>query len=339
MNQRKLKILIIRFSSIGDIVLTSPVVRCIHQQMPNAEIYFLTKKQFQPVVASNPHIHQVFYFENNLVETIAAIKNTGVDHIIDLHNNLRSRIIAAAFPLSKVFRFNKLNTEKWLLTNFKINRLPNKHIVDRYFETVSALGITNDNEGLDFFIAKHDAFNINDLPETHQKGFLVFSIGGQHNTKKMPLYQWQKIAAQINFPIIVLGGKEEQEAGALLGNNYSHIINYCGKISLAQSASLIQQAEMVITHDTGLMHIAAAFKKPVVALWGNTIPELGMYAYFGKYTVPNFQAEVKGLNCRPCSKLGYKKCPKGHFNCMQQQDINAVILFLKANLPLAFPTT
>lgn len=337
MRNKALKILIIRFSSIGDIVLTSPVVRCLHQQLPNAEIYFLTKKQFQPVVAHNPYLHKVIYFENNLAEVISEIKKTSIDYIVDLHNNLRSRLIAAAFPFVKVSRFNKLNTEKWLLINFKINLLPNKHIVDRYFETVSALGIQNDHEGLDFFIAQQDAFDLNNLPELHQKGYLVFSVGGQHNTKKMPLHQWQKLAAQINFPVIVLGGKEEQETGEVLSSNFSHVINFCGKISLAQSASLIQHAAMVVTHDTGLMHIAAAFKKPMVALWGNTIPELGMYAYYGKYIIPNFQAEVKGLKCRPCSKLGYKKCPEGHFNCMQQQDINAVILFLKANLLLAFP--
>ncbi len=332
-----MKILVIRFSSIGDIVLTSPVVRCVHQQLPDAEIYFLTKKQFQPVMANNPHIHQVFYFENNLIETISAIKNTGVDYIIDLHNNLRSRIITAAFPLAKVFRFNKLNAEKWLLTSFKINRLPNIHIVDRYFETVSALGVKNDNEGLDFFIAQQDIFNIKSLPETHQKGYLVFSVGGQHNTKKMPLHQWQKLAAEINFPIIVLGGNDEWETGEALSKVNNNLINFCGKTSLAQSASLIQHAEMIVTHDTGLMHIAAAFKKPVLAIWGNTIPELGMYAYFGKNPVSNFQAEVKGLNCRPCSKLGYNKCPEGHFNCMEQQDIAAMALFVRANLPLAFP--
>lgn len=335
MSNSKYKILVIRFSSIGDIVLTSPVLRCINKQLPNAEIYFLTKKQFLPLVQANSNIHQVILFDNNLKETIATLKEIGFSYIIDLHNNLRSRVISTAFPLTKVFRFNKLNTEKWLLTNFNINRLPQKHIVDRYFEAVADLGIINDNEGLDFFIPPNEIFDSNTLPETHQKGFVVFSIGGQHSTKKMPLHKWHQLATLINYPIIILGGKEEQQEGEELSAKFQHTISYSGKLSLLQSASLLAQSKLVITHDTGLMHIAAAFKKPIVSIWGNTIPEFGMYSYYGKYSIENYKAEILNLNCRPCSKLGHKKCPEGHFKCMEQQDTNAMALFVKEHLRLA----
>ena len=335
MNSNTKKILVIRFSSIGDVVLTSPIVRCIRKQLPNAEIYFLTKKQFQPLVQHNENIHQVILFDDNLKETIATLKDIGFQYIIDLHNNLRSRLICAAFPLTKVFRFNKLNTEKWLLTNFKINHLPQKHIVDRYFESIAELGIVNDNSGLDFFIPSNEVFDSNTLPQTHQEGFIVFSIGGQHSTKKMPVHKWQQLAMLLNYSIIILGGKEEQQEGEELSTNFPHVVNYCGKLSLLQSAFIVAQSNLVVTHDTGLMHIAAAFKKPIVSVWGNTIPEFGMYPYYGKYLVVNYKAEISNLNCRPCSKLGHKKCPEGHFLCMELQDINAMALFVKENLHLA----
>ncbi len=335
MSNSKCKILVIRFSSIGDIVLTSPVVRCIHKQLPDAEIYFLTKKQFLPLVQHNTNIHQVILFDNNLKETIAILKDIGFSYIIDLHNNFRSRLISAVFPFTKVFRFNKLNTEKWLFTNFKINRLPQKHIVDRYFEAVADLGIVNDNEGLDFFIPPDEIFNINILPEKYQAGFVVFSIGGQHSTKKMPLYKWHQLALLISYPIIILGGKEEEQEGEELSAAFQHTISYCGKLSLLQSASIVAQSELVVTHDTGLMHIAAAFKKTIVSVWGNTVPQFGMYPYYGRHEIINHKSEIVNLSCRPCSKLGHKKCPSGHFNCMEQQDVKAMALFVKENLHLA----
>jgi ADP-heptose:LPS heptosyltransferase len=143
------------------------------------------------------------------------------------------------------------------------------------------------------------------------------------------------LATLITCPIIVLGGKEEQQEGEKLSAKFPHVINYCGKLSLLQSASVVAQSKFVITHDTGLMHIAAAFKKPIISIWGNTVPEFGMYPYYGKYSVENYKAEISNLNCRPCSKLGHKKCPEGHFKCMEQQDVNAMALFVKENLHLA----
>ncbi len=337
MSLKSEKILIIRFSSIGDIVLTSAVVRCIKKQLPKSEIYFLTKKQFENIVAFNPNIYKVICFNNSLPNTISELKEIGFDYIIDLHNNLRSRLVTAVFPFTKVFRFNKLNAEKWLLTNFKIDRLPQKHIVDRYFDAIKPLNIINDEVGLDFFIAEKDTFNINTLSENFKTGYIVFSIGGQHETKKMPIYKWQQLAVANQYPTIILGGKEEFEVGEQISQSSSYILNLCGKTSLAESASVMQQCKAVITHDTGLMHIAAAFKKPIVSIWGNTVPVFGMYPYYGKYIIPNFQAEVKNLDCRPCSKLGHKKCPEGHFKCMENQDIAIIILFLKENLLPEFP--
>lgn len=321
-----MKILILRFSSIGDIILTSPVVRCLKQQLENSEIHFLTKKSFSSIVENNPNIAKVFTFEKNVNEVLSALKNENYDWVIDLHHNLRSMQVKRT--LGKPAKsYNKLNIEKWLMVNFKINRLPQKHIVDRYFETVVHLGIKNDLKGLDFFISQKDEVKISSLPEQFHKGYIAFVIGAKHNTKKLPVEKIISICNKLSRPIILIGGKEDIETGEMIFSNFklqiSKVFNACGKYNLQQSASLIRQAEKVITHDTGMMHVAAAYKKNIVSVWGNTVPEFGMYPYLpGEGSKI---AEVKNLSCRPCSKIGFDKCPKGHFKCMNEIDENVCL--------------
>ncbi len=314
-----MKILILRFSSIGDIVLTTPVVRCLKTQLPDAEVHYATKKAYRSLVENNPYIDRYFLLENGIGELITHLKSERYDYIIDLHNNLRTLVIKARLLLNpgvKCYSFDKLNFEKWLLVNLKINRLPNVHIVDRYLKTVEALGVVNDDKGLDYFIPKYDEVALELLPKTHQNGYIAFAIGGQHGTKKLPMERMVELCQRINQPIMLLGGKEDTEAAEKLIKLCPsfNIFNACGKYNLNQSASLVRQANMVYTHDTGLMHIAAAFKKKIVSIWGNTVPSFGMYPY-----QTNFVAwQVNSLSCRPCSKIGYNQCPKGHFKCMNE---------------------
>ena len=213
------------------------------------------------------------------------------------------------------------------MVNFKINRLPKTHIVDRYMETVKSFGVTNDGKGLDYFISAEDEKAIEKIPETHRNGYIGFVIGARHVTKKLPVEKIVSICTKINQPIILLGGKEDFEAGeaiirqSQISNFLSHVYNSCGQFSLNESAALVKHASKIITHDTGLMHIAAAFKKEIISVWGNTIPEFGMAPYHGtKDEARGTIVEVKNLSCRPCTKLGFEKCPKGHFKCMMQID-------------------
>jgi ADP-heptose:LPS heptosyltransferase len=320
------KILILRFSSIGDIVLTSPVVRCLKQQLKNSEIHFFTKKSFVSLVQNNQNIDKVFSFEKEVNEVLPELKKENYDWVIDLHHNLRSMQVKRA--LGKPSKsFNKLNIEKWLLVNFKINTLPKKHIVDRYFETIIHLGVKNDLKGLDFFINAENEIDISSLSKEFHNGYLAFVIGAKHNTKKLPVEKIISICKKLNCPVVLIGGKEDFEVGkeieARVKNQESRILNTCGNFNLQQSASLIKQAERVITHDTGMMHIAAAFQKNIISVWGNTVPEFGMYPYMpGKESQI---VEVKNLSCRPCSKIGFEKCPKGHFKCMNEIDEAAFI--------------
>ncbi|MEO8085933.1 MAG: glycosyltransferase family 9 protein [Bacteroidota bacterium] len=319
------KFLVIRFSSIGDIVLTSPVVRCLKQQVKDAEVHFLTKKNFASVIEHNPFIDKKIYLDGELQEIIPLLKDEKYDYIIDLHNNLRTINLKSKLGV-KSFAFNKLNIEKWLLVNLKINRLPHVHIVDRYMETVKSFGVVNDGKGLDYFISQEDGNAIQKLTAAFQQEFIAFVIGAKHNTKKLPEEKIISICKKLNLPILLMGGKEDFDSGEKIASSVKPqiIFNACGKFSLNESAALIKHASKVITHDTGLMHIAAAFKKEIISVWGNTVPEFGMQPYYGKFEIQNSKFEILNLSCRPCSKIGFDKCPKGHFKCMVLQDENKI---------------
>lgn len=329
----KVKFLIIRFSSIGDIVLTSPVVRCLKNQVENAEIHFVTKQKFACIVSSNPNIQKVHIFDDNFAQLIPELEKENFDYIIDLHNNFRSNRIKRRLKISS-FSFDKLNWQKMLLIRFKINRLPKVHIVDRYLETVSVFDAGNDNKGLDYFIPENDGFRMEELPEPFQNGYIAFAIAGTYHTKKLPVEKISEICQNINYPVILLGGKNEYDEGEkVLSQSNGNVLNYAGKITLNQSASLVRDARIVLTNDTGLMHIAAAFKKKILSFWGNTVPALGMTPY-----LPDDNStilEIEDLKCRPCSKLGFKKCPKKHFKCMNDMDVNKAIQWIELNFQQA----
>jgi ADP-heptose:LPS heptosyltransferase len=316
------KILILRFSSIGDIVLATPAIRCIAKQVQGAEVHIATKPQFASILEANPYIGKVHTLPKDLSTLVAELKAERFDYIIDLHHNLRTSIIKARLGV-KSYSFNKLNVKKFLITTFKINRLPDKHIVDRYIETASKLGVVNDGLGLDYFIRSAGEVDLQLLPVEFRNGYIGFVIGAKHATKRLPLERMIKLCMNIDYPVILLGGKEDSEiAGQIVTACKKPIYNACGKFNLDQSASLVKQANVVISHDTGLMHIAAAYNKKILSIWGNTIPEFGMYPYL---PAPESQIfEVKGLSCRPCSKIGYNKCPKKHFACMNEIDITAL---------------
>jgi len=321
------KILIIRFSSIGDIVLTTPVVRCIKKQIPGAVVHYVTKKSFRGILENNPHIDQIFTIEKDIDEVADQLKKEDYDFIVDLHHNLRSTLLkrklkkpSSAFP--------KLNIKKFLLTQFKINRLPELHVVDRYFEAVKPLKVHSDILVGDFIIPAADEVNINDfgIPDK----FVAFAIGAQMTTKKLPNEKIAELLNKIKLPVVLLGGETDFDNSEIIMQKISarseenKIINLCGRLNLNQSASVVRQSLKIITHDTGLMHIASCFRKPTVSIWGNTTPDFGMYPYMPMNPALYSIHEVKDLKCRPCSKIGYKECPKKHFNCMNQQNLDKI---------------
>ncbi len=320
------KILIVRFSSIGDIVLTTPVIRCVKQQT-GAEVHFLTKASFAATLRHNPYLDRLWTIKKDFSEVAAALVAQGFTHLIDLHGNLRTlelkqRLIFHNLKAGKapprISTFDKLNFRKFLLTRFRIDRMPDRHIVDRYLDAAKFLGISNDSKGLDYFVGPEEGVTRMDATP-----FVAFVIGAAHATKRLEEKQLIRICAALPYPVVLLGGPAEAELGDRIAATGTHVENACGKYSLNGSADLVRQAAVVVTHDTGLMHIAAAYRRPIVSVWGNTVPALGMYPYLpdGEAQVI---AEVTGLDCRPCSKIGYASCPKGHFRCMREQDLEGI---------------
>ena len=326
------KILLIRFSSIGDIVLTTPVVRCLKQQLPEAELHVLTKSSYRSLYAANPHINKVYEYGDNLKELIRELREEHYDFVVDLHKNWRSLRVRTALHCPSA-SFPKLDFRKFLYAKLKIGHMPQVHIVDRYFKAVEKLKVHNDGQGLDFFFNEGDIMHYEDLPETFREGFVAFVIGGQHATKILPEDKVVEVCEALDYPVVLVGGPEDAARGERIKERVgSYVGNSCGSLTVGQSASLLQLADAVVTNDTGMMHIAAALRKPIVSVWGNTVPEFGMYPYLPQGLAPAAIVENRNLKCRPCDKLGYAKCPKGHFDCMKSLDSKEIVEKIRAEL-------
>lgn len=313
-----MKVLVIRYSSIGDVVLTSPVIRCLHQQR-SAEVHLLTKKSMLQLVSDNPYIAKVYTIALDNTEVLGALMAEDYDAVVDLHKNIRSRQVVKAID-AEHYTFQKENINKWLLVNFKWDRLPDKHLVDRYFDGLESLGVENDGKGLDHFLAEADDQYGSAFAKRNER-YVALVLGANYYTKRPPVEVWhQVIKDHPQYKYVLLGGKDVMDAGRQL-QNYESVDDQTGRLTLGQSAAIIQRAAQVVSGDTGLMHIAAAYRVPLTSVWGSTVPKLGMYPYYGDHAAQHQYAEVSALSCRPCSKLGHKTCPKKHFRCMRDQQV------------------
>ena len=338
-----MRLLFIRFSSIGDIVFTTPAIRCAKQQIPGVEIHFLTKAAMKAVTIGNPYIDHFHYFDKDLQATINQLKACKFDYIIDLHKNYRTYQIQKALGVPSL-SYEKLSLQKFLLTKLHLNFMPMRHIADRCLDALSSLGIVNDGKGLDYFIPKETTINNSALPASFESGYIALVIGASYATKKLPVSALQNLCHKIPYPIVLIGGKEDEAQGAAVeAINPIKIWNACGKFNLQESALLVKQAKTVISHDTGFLYIACAFHKKTVAIWGATSPALQVEPYYPtvqqvnqttlntntaptilNYNEMYFNAIVPNLPCQPCSNYGTNHCPQGHFACMQQQDLQSI---------------
>jgi heptosyltransferase-2 len=308
---------------MGDIIYTTPVVRCLKKQLPNAEVHFITKPAFKYNYENNPYVDKLLLLKPKLADTIAEIKSEGYDHIIDLHNNLRTAIIKlrTGIPSST---YNKQTVRKWLSLKLRLKLVPPMHLVDRYMQTVKFLGVTNDDQPIDYYIKnQHRLTDL--LPPLHRESYVAFIIGATHFTKRMPNAKIVNICRDLQHPVVLLGGEDVKangnEIAAAIG---AKVYNACGITSLDESVFLVSNANSIIGFDTGLTHIAEAFNKPIVSVWGGTVPDLlGVQPYMVK------DALVTGIDlyCRPCSKFGLAKCPLGHFKCMNDMPEEEIIAF------------
>ncbi|MEM9823244.1 MAG: glycosyltransferase family 9 protein, partial [Bacteroidota bacterium] len=329
MLKKRLKILVVRFSSIGDMVLTTPIVRALKEQR-QAEVHYLCKTRFREILQANPYLDRIYGIEKNIGEVLPELRLEQYDYLVDLHKNWRSLHLRLALRCPYL-SFDKINVAKWLMVRLKWNRLPPVHLVDRYWTALQPLGIQNDGRGLDYFIASQDRIGNEELVKWFAQidrapsPYVAFAIGAAHATKQLPADLIAKICSQMTAPIVLLGGKREEALGAAIRAQWKdRVINTCGQLTLGQSAAFIEKATKVISPDTGMMHIAAALGKEIIVVWGNTIPDFGMYPYLPVQGPQYHSFEIKNLSCRPCSKIGFTSCPKGHFHCMNRQDARAI---------------
>ena len=312
-----MKVLFIRFSSIGDIVLTFPVVSSLKEKYPNAHISFLSKDSFIELLSAQPDIDYAHAFNGSIIKTRKWIRGQKFDLIIDLHKNIRS-LSVSTLNAKRIFRFNKLNIRKKIYTSLKIDRLPEKHIVDRYFDSLKTLDLNKESKRRSFIIPAKSEIDLSNVFDQVPDKFICIALGAKFNTKKIPLPLLEQIVKQIHVPIALLGDKNDVEAGNQLIEKLGHktIVNCAGKYTILQSGSILKQAEKLITGDTGLMHIASFFDTQIISIWGNTSPKFGMFPYRQNKGNTDVMFEKQGLKCRPCSKIGYDSCPKRHFQCM-----------------------
>ena len=256
-----MRLLFIRFSSIGDIVFTTPAIRCSKQQIPGVEIHFLTKASMKAVTEANPYIDHFHYFDKDLNATIKDLKSFQFDYIIDLHKNLRTFQIQKALGVPSL-SYQKLSLQKLLLTKLHLNYMPTRHIVERSLDALSALGVVNDGKGLDYFIPKDATLPSNALPANFESGYIALVIGASYASKKLPVASLQALCHKIPYPIVLIGGKEDQAQGAAIeAINPIKIFNACGKFNLHESALLVKQSKTVISHDLVFYTLLVPFIK------------------------------------------------------------------------------
>lgn len=314
------KILILRFSAIGDIVLTTPVLRSLKKAHPDWEIHYFTKPGYKDILLHNPHVDHIHTLEAQLRPQLAALRKENFDFILDLHHNLRTLRIKLALGLPSA-SVDKQNIQKYRLVRFKQKHIRIPHIVQRYGETLQHLGLELDAGGLEFHLPEEkEEWAQNRILEAAQNreksDWIAVVLGATFATKRWIPDSLVKVLRRLNRPVLLIGGKDSLREGEQIMQKLPDsipLLNAVGRYDLLGAAALMKQCQEVITHDTGFMHIAAAFGMKVHSIWGNTVPELGMTPY----QTPHTLIEQKGLSCRPCSKIGFDRCPKGHFRCMQ----------------------
>lgn len=324
------KILIVRFSSIGDIVLTTPVIRTVKKQYNDGdvELHYLTKSVYQPILAANPYIDKLHTIQRHVSEVSDELKAQDYDFIIDLHNNLRSSQVKRA--LRRPSRsLHKLLLRKFIYIRFKIDVMPDRHIVDRYMDVAAPLGVKNDMQGLDYFLRPEDEVDSATLPASHRNGYIAIVIGGQHSGKLYPVNSTVRLCQLLHAPVILFGSQDDHQRGQEIKTQVGDkVFNACGRFSLNQSAALIRDSQFVITNDTGLMHIAAAFRKKIISLWGATVPQFGMYPY-----LPGAGSKILEANSRrrPYSKHGGKALFKSAYTSWDGLEPEKIVQAINAD--------
>jgi lipopolysaccharide heptosyltransferase II len=321
------KLLIVRLSSLGDILLTTPLIRTIKQNYPDIEIDFVVRKEYKDLIQLSPHLRNILIYNNNKDE-LKSLKNTicenNYDLIIDLQNNLRSWLLLRCYG-SSIIGFKKNNINKFLLVHFKINKLKNaKQIPVRYASTIENFRL--DDKGLQLITDKAQNPVLNGI-----ENLVGICPGSKHFTKMWPeeyFIQLGKLLNENGFNIVLFGGKDDIKVCERISSKLASAINLCNDNNILQTAADMKCCTVILCNDSGLMHTATAVNIPVIAFFGSTVKEFG----FTPYNSKNLILENNSLSCRPCTHIGRDSCPKKHFKCMEE--ITPQLAFEKLSLIL-----
>ncbi len=336
-----LKTVVFRLSSIGDIVLASPMLRALRAATgPQARIDFVVKKEFAELVKSNHHLSVVHELDTDgglasLQELTVALRAEHYDLVVDLHDSLRTRYMRNFCGTKEVVSVDKRQVARWQLVHLKRNIYEGRvHVVDRYLEPLREFGVVNDGKGLELFIPDEIQFAISSkmakLRLNEFNKVIGVCPGARHFTKRWQSGKFAEAAAalakELHAKVLVFGGASDKTecseiASAVnAGVSPTTATDLSGSLSLLEVAAAMDYCDIVITNDTGLMHIACARQKKVVAIFGSTVQEFG----FAPYGTDSVVMEVASLACRPCSHIGRAECPKGHFKCMSDIGVDEV---------------
>jgi len=311
--ERILKILVIRFSSFGDIVLTYPFLNELRRLYPEAQIDFLVKKQFIGVIQLHSAVDNIFILSDNGKNRM---KSEKYDVVFNLQGNPKS-IFLSLYLGRKIFKVRKDTLKKLVLVNLKINTLQNSlPVFAKYLVTLRAF---NPEARTDYTVTGklRTAEFGNNTGE-----YSVVSPSSKHFTKRMPADKFIEILNSFKTKIILTGDNNviDAEICSYISKNVSNAENLCGKLTFGELAAYIQKSKFIICNDSGILHLAEALNKKVFVFFGNTVKEFGFYPQLSSTEI----FDSGELDCRPCSHIGKNKCIKGHFKCMNDIDIKTV---------------
>jgi lipopolysaccharide heptosyltransferase II len=331
------KILVFRLSSIGDIVLTSALVRCLKKQYPEAQIDFVIKKQFKQLIEFNPHLHTIYTINssegiNGLRKVKATIKQEQYDVFIDIHKNMRSLFIMVGSGAKRTLTYKKHIFKRTLLTSFGFNKYKNiTHVYQRFIEAAKPIDVKNDNEGTELFIPSNIDVKVLQVLLSNgligDKPYVLFCPGASFKNKQWLPERFVELAKYLldkeDVNVVLSGGRAEEDiCKYILQETNGRVIDLSVRFTILESAVIAKYAKAVVANDTGMLHIAEALKVPVVGIYGPTSRQLGYYPILEKSLV----VEVD-LPCRPCTKMGAQSCPKKHWKCMKE--ISALMVYNK----------
>jgi heptosyltransferase-2 len=327
------RILVIRLSSLGDVLLTTPVLRLIQQHCPAAQIHFMVKALYADLVRAHPCVERVVCVDEkqSLPEMIRSLRQTQYDLVLDLHRTLRSRMLYYGLWARHKLAYNKHTVRRALLVSLGWNTLQAMTPVpELYAVPLRRLGMRQPLPALEMHLAPGSAEAMQAYLEGvfapgYQRPLLALAPGARWPTKRWSVERFAAVAETLasaqGAGVVVLGGREDtQLAAELCARLRVPVLDSTGKLSLMQTAAMLQRCRLLLSNDSGLMHMAAALNVPVVAIFGPTVQEFGFYPFQARAQVVSAV-----LACRPCSTKGSARCPRGHHHCMQQVTVPQVL--------------